>query len=177
MKISAFIAASLDGYIAREEGDLDWLPGPENAAGEDYGYQRFFDSVDLLVMGRRTFEKVLTFGTWSYKDKPVLVLSSHEVEIPAALKSTVKWSSSSPAELVQEFARMIVHNVYVDGGKTIQGFLASGLLDEMTVSWIPILIGQGIPLFGHLNKDVHLKLLENRSFDNGIVQSRYEIIR
>ena len=176
MKISAFIAVSLDVYIAREDGGLDWLPGPEEGNGEDYGYQKFFDSVDLLVIGRKTFEKVLSFDTWPYGNKRVFVLSHQEVEIPALRRSTVKWSNSSLVELVREFARMGVHNVYVDGGRTIQGFLAAGLLDELTISWIPVLIGKGIPLFGHLEKDFKLNLIENRSYKNGIVQSRYETL-
>lgn len=177
MKIAAFIAVSLDGYIAREDGDLDWLPGPGDEIGsEDYGYKEFFDSVDLLVMGHKTFEKALTFGSWGYGEKPVFVLSSQPIDIPETLRPVVKWRSSSPIELKREFGQMNLRGVYVDGGKTIQRFLVDGLLDELTVSWIPILIGQGIPLFGRLEKDVRLKLVESRSFDNGIVQSRYEIL-
>ena len=177
MKISAYIAASLDGYIAREDGALDWLSAPlDEPGGEDYGFWQFFDSVDLFVMGRKSFEKVLTLGPWIYGEKPVFVLSSRPVAIPATLQSTVEWRSSSPIELKCEFDQMNLRGVYVDGGKTIQSFLADGLLDELTVTWIPILIGRGIPLFGRLEKDARLKLVENRAFDNGFVQSRYEIL-
>ena len=177
MKIAAFIAASLDGYIAREDGDVTWLPAPADEAGsEDFGFGEFLDSVDLLVMGRKTFEKALTFGSWGYGEKPVFVLSSRPIDIPETLRTVVKWRSSSPIELKREFGQMNLRGVYVDGGKTIQGFRADGILDELTISWIPILLGQGIPLFGGLEKDVRLKLVENRSFENGIVQSRYEIL-
>ena len=178
MKISAFIAASLDGYIAREDGALDWLPAPEDEpGGEDYGFREFFDSVDLLVMGRKTFEKALTFDSWMYGDKRVFVLGSRPIDIPARLRLTVNWRSSSPIDLKREFMQMNLRGVYVDGGKTIQRFLSDGLLDELTVTWIPILIGRGIPLFGRLDKDLRLGLIESRTFENGFVQSRYEVLR
>ena len=177
MKISVYIATSLDGFIARENGDLDWLPGSEGQSDdEDYGYQQFMESVDVLVMGRHTYEMVLGFGEWSYGEKPVIVLSSKSVDIPEAIKETVASKSCSPAELVEELRRAGAKHLYIDGGKTIQGFLNADLIQEMIITKIPVLIGNGIPLFGKLDQDKKLELIENRSFDNGFVQSKYKVL-
>jgi dihydrofolate reductase len=176
MKICAYIAASLDGFIARPDGGLDWLPKPQEG-GEDYGYSRFFGSVDGMVMGRNTYDTVLSFGQWAYADKRMWVLSSRELELPEFVPQTVaRWSGSLPA-LVEELAAQDVKKVYVDGGKTIQSFLRAGLLDEITVTTIPVLIGQGIPLFGPLEADVKLELLESRAFEDGLMQSRYAVVK
>lgn len=180
MKASVYIAASLDGFIARENGALDWLPGSDGAgdqSGEDYGYYAFMDSIDALVMGRNTFEMVLSFGSWPYGDKRVIVLSSQPIQIPDDLLSTVESKSCTPAELVQELAEQGLQHLYIDGGKTIQGFLNAGLIQELIISQIPVLIGSGIPLFGALDKDKQLRHLETQSYENGIVQSRYEVIQ
>ncbi len=178
MKISVYIATSLDGYIARENGDLDWLPGSDGQSdGEDYGYQPFMDSIDTLVMGRHTYEMVLSFGEWPYGEKRVIVLSSQEIEIPAHLAGTVESSSSSPAKLVNELHKSGAQHLYIDGGKTIQGFLNAGLIDEMIITSIPVLIGSGIPLFGALEQDQKLRHIETSSFANGFVQSKYEVLK
>ena len=180
MKASAYVATSLDGYIARENGDLDWLPGggsdDSNDSNEDYGYQAFMDTVDVLVMGRNTYEKVLTFGDWPYGDKRVVVLSSRTLDIPSRLAQSVESMSGSPAELVRRLLERGARHLYVDGGKTIQGFLEAGLLQELTITRVPVLIGSGIPLFGPLRWDVKLRHIETRHFANGLVQSRYEVL-
>ncbi len=178
MKISVYIATSLDGYIARENGDLDWLPGSDGQSdGEDYGYQQFMDSVDTLVMGRHTYEMVLSFGEWPYGEKRVIVLSSQEIEIPAHLAVTVESSSSSPAKLVDKLHKSGAQHLHIDGGKTIQGFLNAGLINEMIITRIPVLIGSGIPLFGALDHDQKLRHIETSSFANGFVQSKYEVLK
>ena len=182
MKVSVYIATSVDGFIARENGDLDWLPGSrEGDSGEigdeDYGYQEFMDSVDVLVMGRNTYEAVLGFGQWPYGSKRVVVLSSTPVQIPDGLAETVASRSCSPAELVKDLSKSGVTHLYIDGGKTIQGFLEAGLIDEITITRIPILIGNGIPLFGPLSTDSKLAHIETRSFDNGFVQSKYRVVK
>ena len=178
MKITAYIATSVDGFIARENGDLDWLPsGDEVGAGEDYGYQAFLDSVDALVMGRSTYEKVLTFGAWPYGDKPVVVLGHRPVTIAPDIAQTVSSLSASPREVVQQLGGQGFDHLYLDGGKTIQGFLTEGLVDELTITTVPILLGRGIPLFGPLPHDVSLRLLETCPFENGFVQLRYEVLR
>ena len=179
MKISVYIATSLDGFIARENGDLDWLPGSdgsEGGSGEDYGYHQFMESVDVLVMGRHTYEMVIGFGEWPYEEKRVIVRSSKGVEIPEKLSKKVESKSCSPAELVEELRQTGAKHLYIDGGKTIQGFLNAGLIQEMIITLVPVLIGSGIPLFGKLNQDKKLELIENRSFDNGFVQSKYKIL-
>jgi dihydrofolate reductase len=176
MKASVFMATSLDGYIARENGDIDWLSavGGEGSA-EDYGYQKFMDSVDVLVMGRNSFEKVLTFGKWPYGNKQVVVLSSRPLQIPDDIADTVEHKSSSPGELVKQLSARGAKHLYIDGGKTIQGFLTAGLIQQIIITRIPVLIGEGIPLFGPLNEDIKLRHIETRAFASGLVQSRYEI--
>ncbi len=175
IKCSVFIATSLDGWIARKNGEIDWLTAPNPAgAGEDYGYKTFFDSVDALVMGRKTFELVLTFGEWPYADKRVIVLSSGSPHIPENLSGKVEATSLSPADLVAQLAAQGIRHVYVDGGKTIQSFLRAGLIDEMIITRIPVLIGDGIPLFGELEHDTHFEHLETQAYKSGFVQSRYK---
>ena len=178
MKISVYIATSLDGFIARENGDLDWLPGSEGQSdGEDYGYQQFMDSVDTLVMGRNTYEMVLSFGKWPYGEKRVFVLSSQEIEISEFLAGIVESRSSSLAKLVDELRIAGAQHIYIDGGNTIQGFLNAGLIDEMIITRIPVLIGSGIPLFGTLDHDQKLRHIQTSSFANGLVQSKYEVLK
>ncbi len=176
MKASVYIATSVDGFIAREDGSIDWLPSGENAAGEDYGYQDFMDSVDALVMGRNTYELVLSFGKWPYGEKPVVVLSSNNLEIPKNLPGSISPLSGSPGEIVEQLSKIGYSHLYINGGKTIQSFLRKGLIQTLIITKIPILIGSGIPLFGELPQDLKLRLLEPRQFDNGIVQSKYEVL-
>jgi len=176
-KASVFVATSLDGFIARKDGDLDWLVKAGEQGGEDYGFQAFMDSVDVLVMGRHSYEKVLTFDAWLYGEKPVVVLSSRTVEVPAALRKTVSSSSETPRELMERLAAQGASHLYIDGGITIQRFLASDLIDEITITRIPVLIGEGIPLFGRLAKDIALVHRSTRVFDNGYVQSTYGVTR
>ena len=179
MKISVYIATSLDGFIARENGDLDWLSGSdgdEDSTGEDFGYHQFMESVDVLVMGRNTYETVIGFGKWLYGEKRVIVLSNKEIEIPEKLAENVASRSCSPVELVDELLESGAKHLYIDGGKTIQGILNAGLIQEMIITKVPVLLGSGIPLFGELDSDKKLRLIESRSFDSGFVQSKYETI-
>jgi dihydrofolate reductase len=179
MTVSVYIAQSLDGYIARENGDIDWLqPDDEEAYqddAEDYGFKSFMESVDVLIMGRHTFEKVLSFEEWPYGNKRVFVLSSSLLKIPSGLHKTVEIKSGDPKDIYHELCKSRVGHVYVDGGKTIMGFLKAGLVDEMIITTIPVLIGTGIPLFGTIQRGITLELLDTRSFRNGFIQSRYRI--
>lgn len=182
MKISVYIATSLDGYIAREDGSLDWLPGSdgETANGdnnEDYGYHAFMDSIDVLIMGRNTYEMVAGFGPWPYGEKKVIVLSKTLKELPAELPDVVELTSCSPGEIVKRLEASGYTHAYIDGGQTIQGFLKADLISEVTITRVPVVIGGGIPLFGPLEKDYLLKHIETRSFDTGFVQSRYEMLK
>lgn len=180
MKVSVYIATSLDGLIARDDGGLDWLPGadsdaPADADAEDYGYGEFMDSVDVLVMGRNTFEQVLRFGKWAYENKRVVVLSRGDVQVPTNLAQTVEVRSCPPCELVDQLAETGAKHLYVDGGNTIQRFLNEGLIQQIIITRIPILIGSGISLFGPLADDILLHHVETRQFPSGFVQSRYEV--
>lgn len=182
MKASVFIATSLDGFIARENGDIDWLEGSgdqpkPNADQEDYGYESFMESVDVLVLGRISYEKVLSFGEWPYGKKRVIVLSSTLTVLSDDTPETVELRNCSPAELSSELQDSGEENLYIDGGKTIQGFLEAGLIDEIIITKIPVLIGSGIPLFGSLRNDKKLRHLDTISFKNGFVQSRYEVVK
>lgn len=176
IRCSVFIATSLDGFIARKNGDLDWLPGSDGAGGEDHGYEEFFASIDTLVMGRNTYELVLTFGDWPYRGKKVVVLSSRFPGIPARLAEGIEGTSASPAELVRQLEASGSAHVYVDGGKTVQSFLQADLIQDMTITRVPVLIGDGIPLFGALDRDIRLRHESTRSFESGLVQSRYKVV-
>lgn len=171
-----FIATSLDGFIARLDGTLDWLE-KQPTAGEDFGYDAFMDSVDGLVMGRGTFEQVLTFGQWPYP-KPVVVLSASlsQHDLRADLQGRVTVRNEAPRALMAHLHSQGWRRVYIDGGKVIQSFLAEGLIDDLVVTRVPILLGQGIPLFGKLTRDVDLKHRETTSFASGLVSSRYEVV-
>ena len=176
-KVSIYIATSLDGFIARKNGDLDWLTNGKEQGGEDYGYQGFMDSVDVLVMGRKTFEKALTFGEWPYRGKKVVVLSTGAPSIPDSLRNSVTVLSLGPKDLFEHFSSQGATHLYIDGGITIQRFIAAALVDEMTITRIPILIGEGLPLFGPLNEDVKLTHIATRQFENGYVQSKYRFTK
>ena len=177
MKASVYVGTSLDGFIARRDGSIDWLNEAQSLVpeGEDCGYQAFMDTVDTLIMGRRTFEQVLTFGPWPYGDTPVVVLSHNPVTLPSHLPDTVSCSSESPQVLLERLAGQGVKHVYVDGGTTIQGFLAQSLIDEITITSIPIILGEGIPLFGPIKKDLKLTHVKTHTYDFGFVQTTYQI--
>ena len=176
MQASVFIATSLDGFIAREDGSVDWLPTPEDAGSEDYGYHDFMNSVDALVMGRNTFELVLSFGAWPYGDKPVIVLTTQPLDIPENISKTVSVMGGSPSEIVQQLAKRGYNHLYIDGGKTIQDFIREGLIQTLIITKIPVLIGSGLPLFGAIPHDIRLQHIHTRQFDNGIVQSKYQLL-
>lgn len=178
---AVFIATSLDGFIARADGSIDWL-NDANAripAGEDCGYAAFMANIDALVMGWNTFEQVLSFDEWPYGELPIVVLTRRirTRELPPRVPATVTLSADDPATLVVRMAEMGLHRLYVDGGLTIQRFLSAGLIDELTITTIPVLVGNGKTLFGTLSKDVPLELVSTRSYDFGFVQSRYRVLR
>jgi dihydrofolate reductase len=173
MKASVFIAASLDGFIARENGDLDWLPGGDV---EDHGYDAFMLTVDTIVMGRGTYEKVLTFGDWVFGETPVVVLTSNPQSLPTLPAPTVSVMGGSPQEVVAALQARGAKSLYIDGGVTIQRFLAAGLIQRLVITRVPVLLGSGLPLFGALDHDVPLKHIRSRAFDSGLVQSEYEVV-
>ena len=175
IRASVFIATSLDGFISRKDGSIDWLNEANGLVppGEDCGYKAFADSVDVLVMGRNTFDLVRTFDAWPYGDKRVVVLSSKEVEFPKDWSYNVSHSSAEPAALLKQLESEGFKHAYIDGGITIQRFLRAGLIDEITITLIPVLLGEGRPLFGALDKDVKLKQVLTKPYDFGFVQVTY----
>ena len=177
MKVSVYIATSLDGFIARTDGSLDWLDKANATIPNDEGcgFQSFIDTVDVLVVGRKTYEKVLSFGVWRYGSTRVIVLSSRPIEFPPEVPDTVANSSEHPRALYDRLSSEGVKHLYLDGGQTIRGFLSEGLVDEITITLVSVLIGEGRPLFGPLKSDVSLELIESRSFDFGFVQSIYSV--
>lgn len=176
-KCSVFVGVSLDGFIARIDGAIDWLDKANAMApvGEDFGFSQFMSTVDAIVMGRNTFELVLSFEPWPYGSTPVVVLSNRLTMLPPKTPSTVSLSSLAPRALVEELSAKGMSHLYVDGGLTIQSFLATGMIDELTLTRIPVLLGSGVPLFGGLLADVWLEHLSTEVFEPGFVQSRYRI--
>lgn len=177
-KCSVFIATSVDGFIARHNGSIDWLNKANESVtpGEDCGYQKFMADVDALVIGRNTFEQVITFDPWPYGSTPVVVLSRREIALPLTLPPNVSVSNETPGALVIRLAESGVKKIYVDGGLTIQRFLAAGLINDMTVTVVPVLLGSGKPLFGPLPTDVALVHEGTITFEFGFVQNRYRVI-
>ena len=176
MKVSVFIATSLDGYIAKPDGSIDWLMDKRyELEGEDFGYQELYDTCDLLVMGRNSFEKVAGFDEWPYPGKRVIVLSRTLKVLPKNIDN-VELFSGSITELIEMLTMQNSKHIYIDGGQVIQAFLEEGVVTDMTITTIPILLGEGIKLFGALSKEKHIKLLSAKGYDNGFVQSRYEVL-
>jgi dihydrofolate reductase len=178
-KCSVFIATSLDGFISRADGSIDWLNEANDLVpkGEDIGYEHFISGVDALVMGRNTFEQVLSFGEWPYGTTPVVVLSKQLDSLPDTLPPTVSLTDEEPQALVQRLSSEGLTHLYIDGGLTIQSFIVANLIDEITITIIPILLGEGKPLFGPQPTDVKLELLESKFFEFGFVQSKYRITK
>jgi dihydrofolate reductase len=176
MELSAYLAISVDGYIARANGSMDWLRGGgRRPADEERRYHAFVESVDAIVLGRATYEGVRHAPVWPYGTKPVVVLSHHPVTVPAALSRWVEPMSGEPADLVRRFHSRGWQHLYVDGGRTIQTFLAAGLLHRLILNRVPVLIGAGISLFGAVPQDVWLDHLRSETYPGGLVQSEYRV--
>lgn len=172
-----FIATSLDGFIARPDGDIDWLLA-RDASDEDHGYTRFIAEIDAIVMGRGTFEKVQGFAPWPY-ERPVLVLSASlaGAPVPERLVGKVRVVDLSPEDALVALRAEGCRRVYVDGGKLIQSFLRRGLIEDLVITLVPVLLGAGRPLFGPLEADVSLAHEATVSFPSGLVQMRYRVLR
>lgn len=175
MKATVYIATSLDGFIARPDGGVDWLGDPDDGSTEDYGFAKFFETVDVLVMGSHTFEFVLDYGTWPYGDKPVVVLSSRTISIPDEFPETIEMMNCPPHEVVERLAERGAKHLYIDGGLTVQQFINADLVDRIIITRIPVLIGEGIPLFGSIAQDIKLKHVNTTTFPDGLIQSEYEL--
>lgn len=170
MQASVFVGTSVDGFLARPNGELDWLPSD----AEEHGYEAFIATVDALVIGRKTYETVLGFGGWAYGRKPVFVLSKRPLA-PPPQGATVEQMAGPPVEIVSRLEARGIRHIYVDGGITIQGFLKAGLIQRLIITRVPVLIGAGIPLFGLTGRDIRLRHVATRAYQSGLVQSEYEI--
>jgi dihydrofolate reductase len=179
VQVCAFLATSLDGFIAREDGNIDWLEEANARVpdGEDCGFGKFFASVDTLVLGRKSFEKVLSFPQWPYGEKPVYVMSKKGIKIPEHLARTVSSTDQSPQRLISSLEALGMKRIYIDGGQIVRAFLSAGLLDELTITRIPVLIHNGISLFGTspydtevMSRDLWMELAECQSWPFGFVQ-------
>src|SRR6202167_3825624 len=174
MKVSVFIGTSVDGFIARAGGELDFLP---EGGGEPHGYPEFMASVDALVIGRNTFEIVLAFPEWPYGEKRVVVLSSKPLDFSGEHGGKVEQMSGAPAEIAKELAASGVQHVYVDGGITVQRFLREGLVDRTITTRGPALIGQGIPVFSARLRDVRLQHVATQAYAIFKQKTAYEMVR
>lgn len=171
MRASVFVGASVDGFIARANGDLDWLP---TGGGEPHGYDEFMATVDVVVIGRKTYETVLTFERWPYGSRPVIVLSAQALP-PAPAGATVERMAGNPTEILAQLDRRGLKHAYVDGGETIQRFLRAGAIQRLIITRVPVLIGSGIPLFGETLHDIALRPVATRQYASGLVQTEYEV--
>lgn len=173
MMVSVFVGTSVDGFLARPNGDLDFL---EAGGGEPHGYDEFIASVDTIVIGRKTFETVLIFAAWPYGSKRVVVLSSGTVDLSGARGGVVEQMAGPPEEIVAKLSASGARHVYVDGGITIQGFLRAGLIQRITVTRVPVLIGEGISLFGALPHDIRLRHVATQDYPDGLVKTEYHVV-
>lgn len=173
MKLSVFCGVSLDGFLARLDDALDFLQTGEQ---EPHGFKEFLASVDVVVIGRRTFDVVLKLGHLAlYGKKPLVVLSGHPLDFSSAKDALVEQMSGEPGEIVKRLEARGFQHAYIDGGLTIQRFLAAGLIERLVITRVPVLIGEGIPLFGRLPRDIPLHHVATRCYGGGLVQSEYTI--
>lgn len=173
-KNSVFIATSIDGYIADENGGIDWLHSTNNPENNDAGYSNFMSNIDALVMGRNTYETIVGFDMdWPYT-KPVFVLSSTLRRIPEGLQNKVFLTKGSVQDILKEVQEKGYENLYIDGGITINSFLKEDLIDELIITTIPILLGGGTPLFSQFPKSLAFELVDTKTYLNQLVQRKYQ---
>jgi dihydrofolate reductase len=173
MKLSVFVGTSLDGFIARLNGDFDFLPA---GGGEPHGYAEFMASVDVLIIGRNTFDQISRFDAWPYAGKRVVVLTHRPIEPIALQGASFDVMSGLPTEIIAALEADGASHGYIDGGETIQEFLRAGLIQSLTITRVPVLIGEGIPLFGVLPRDTRLRHVATTSYASGLVKSEYHVL-
>jgi dihydrofolate reductase len=173
VKASVFVGTSLDGFIARRNGDFDFLP---EGGGEPHGYDEFMASVDVLVIGRNTFDKVLTLESWPYAGKRVVVLSTRTIDSSSVPGAAIERMSGSPKEIAARLSAGGAKHAYIDGGITVQAFLRAGLIQRVVITRVPVLIGDGIPLFGVVPHDIPLRHVQTQCYPSGLVKSEYEVL-
>lgn len=168
-----FIACSMDGYIADKNGGIEWLHSIPNPENNDMGYGEFMSGIDAIIMGRKTFETVLGFGIeWPY-EKPVFVLSNTLNEVPKNLSDKVKIVNGELKGIIEKLHRQNLHQLYIDGGSTIQSFLKQDLIHQMIITTIPVILGGGSKLFGELSEPILFKCNSTKLFLNCVAQNHY----
>lgn len=166
-----YVGTSLDGFIARKDGGIDWLGEP--TGDDDFGWAEFMAGIDHIVMGRNTFEMVVGFGVWPYEGIPLTVLTTTLTDVPQSHRGKATVSAESPTALMARLGAAGARRVYVDGGQTVKSFMRAGLIDELQLTTIPVLIGEGIPLFGPLDADIHWEFESAETYPGGLVKRRY----
>lgn len=170
-KISVFIATSLDGYIAKQNDELDWLENVNSqGCDEDYGFKEFLSSIDTLVMGRGTYKIASKVEDWPYKGKRVVVLSKKLKEV----RNDAELYSGDITAIIQKLYEEGSKHIYVDGGITISQFINAGYIDQMILTIVPVILGQGICLYKDIFNESWYQLLSTQSYPNGLVQLRYQ---
>lgn len=183
MKCSVYIATSVDGFIAKPDGNVDWLHTAGNLEAdmgtEDMGFKAFMDSVDCMIMGRKCLEMIsdmnLTPEQWFYGDMRIVALSNTVTETPDNLRGKVEMYSGDVNTLLARLENEGFKHAYIDGGKTIQSFINLRLIDEIIITKVPVLLGEGIPLFGKTLKDIKLGKARASAFANDFVQVKYSV--
>lgn len=183
MKCSVYIATSADGYIATPDGGVDWLQTAGNhevdLGSEDMGFKAFMGSVDCMIMGRKCMEKISSFSLtpeqWPYGDMPIVVLSNTVKEQSENLHGKIEMYSGDINELIKNLEKRGFKHAYIDGGSTITSFINLEHIDEMIITKAPVLLGEGIPLFGKIKKSVKLEKSEAKAFKNDFVQIKYRV--
>jgi len=177
MATIAYFGCSLDGYVADKDGGLEWLDMVPNSENDDLGWVDFMERVDVQLMGRATFETVLGFNCpWPYT-KPVYILSNTMSKVPDGYEDKIELISGELVDVVQTLHAKGYKNIYVDGAKTIQGFLKEDLLDELIFTTLPVLLGGGVPLFASLENKLEFELVKSEVLLNAMVKSYYRRIR
>lgn len=172
MKRYVYIAQSLDGFITDKEGDIDWLNDIPNPEDSDFGFNEFMNRIDAVVMGRNTFEKVISFNVWIY-NKPVYVISKSLKSLPQEYQGKAELLNLNPTQIIDTLKKKGMENLYIDGGALIQSFLSEDLIDELIITTIPIILGGGIPLFGVLRNSIKFRHIKTEILINSLVKSYY----
>jgi dihydrofolate reductase len=176
MTNSVYVATSLDNFIATRGGGLEWLNEVPNPGQSDYGFAEFMSRIDAVVMGRNTFETVISFDSWPYP-VPVFVLSASLKTLPGNVAGKAEIIHGDPRDLVKQLNERGYRNLYIDGGRTIQRFLQEDLIDEMIITRVPVLLGEGIPLFGNLENSLNFRLEKTEQLNDALVKNSYSRIR
>eukprot|EP00542_Grammatophora_oceanica_P010863 CAMPEP_0194047166 /NCGR_PEP_ID=MMETSP0009_2-20130614/23598_1 /TAXON_ID=210454 /ORGANISM="Grammatophora oceanica, Strain CCMP 410" /LENGTH=199 /DNA_ID=CAMNT_0038692697 /DNA_START=96 /DNA_END=695 /DNA_ORIENTATION=+ len=180
IKGSINIAVTVDGFIAAKDGSVDFLDAFPQTEEDDFGFADFVASIDVIVMGRKTFEKAVAFSKdseWYYGDTRMVVWTRSELEIPEHLKKTVSTSSLAPLDLFYKLEGEGHKHAYVDGGVTIQNFLEANVIDSLSLTRVPVLLGSGVKLFSESGQEMQLEHKETKSWPNGLVTSKYDVLR